>query len=121
MKRGEPLEAAAGGWRAAMEQIEALTADLPAGHVHHIKYEALCEAPRVELGRLCEFLGIEFEDAMLRRPERTNLHHIGGSPSKFDKSRHEIVLDRTYEGAFSPADVDRMRRIVGNEARRWSY
>jgi hypothetical protein len=121
MKRGESLEAAARGWRLAMAQIDTLTQDLPGGHVHRLRYEDLCIQPRAELGRLCEYLGIPFQDAMLRRPEKTHLHHIGGSPSKFDESRHEIVLDRAYEGAFSPADVDRMRRIVGNEARRWSY
>lgn len=121
MKRGESLEAAARGWRLAMAQIDALTQDLPGRHVHRLRYEELCSQPRAELGRLCEFLGIQFEDAMLRRPEKTRLHHIGGSPSKFDESRHEIVLDRAYEGAFSPADIDRMRRIVGNEALRWSY
>ncbi len=121
MKRGESLEAAARGWRVAMEQIHALTQDLPGKHVHQLRYEDLCNQPRTELGRLCEFLGISFQDAMLRRPEKARLHHIGGSPSKFDESRHEIVLDRAYEGAFSPSDVDRIRRIVGDEAGRWSY
>lgn len=121
MKRGEGLEAAARGWRLAMEQIGALTQDLPATVVHRLRYEDLCNQPRVELSRLCEFLGIPFQDGMLRRPDKANLHHIGGSPSKFDESRHEIVLDRAYEGVFSPSDVDRMRLIIGNEARRWSY
>lgn len=121
MKRGETLETAARGWRVAMEQIDALTRDLPGDRVHRLRYEDLCNQPRAELGRLCGFLGIPFQDAMLRRPEKAHLHHIGGSPSKFDESRHDIVLDRAYEGAFSPSDVDRMRRIVGNEAGRWGY
>jgi hypothetical protein len=121
MKRGETLESAARGWRAALEQIDALTADLPNGHVHRLTYETFCEDPRAELGRLCAFLGIPFQEAMLRRPEKGRLHHIGGSPSKFDEARGEIVLDRRYEGAFSGADVDRMRRIVGEVAERWRY
>lgn len=121
MKRGESLEAAARGWRVALAQIDALTRDLPANQVHRLRYEDLCNEPRAELARLCEFLQIPFQDAMLRRPEKAQLHHIGGSPSKFDESRHEIVLDRAYEGAFTAADVTRMRGIIGSEARRWSY
>lgn len=121
MKRGESLEAAARGWRLAMEHIDALTRDLPGDHVHRLRYEDLCEQPRAEHERICAFLGIRFQETMLRRPERGFLHHIGGSPSKFDASRSEIALDRTFEDAFREADVDRMRRIVGNEAARWSY
>jgi hypothetical protein len=121
MKRGEPLEIAARGWRVAMEQIDALTRDLPGNHVHRLRYEALCEQPHRELARICVFLGIEFQETMLRRPEQGLVHHIGGSPSKFDESRSEIVLDRTYETAFAGKDVERMRRIVGDEAVRWSY
>lgn len=121
MKRGESLEAAARGWRVAMEQIDALTAALPGGHVHRLKYETLCESPRTELGRLCAFLEIPFQEAMLKRPEVGRLHHIGGSPSKFDESRNEIALDRAYEGAFVDMEVERMRHIVGDVALRWSY
>jgi hypothetical protein len=105
----------------SMRQIDALTCDLSSNSVHTLKYESLCENPRVELARLCKFLGIEFEASMLRRPEMGHAHHIGGSPSKFDGSRAEIALDRGYEGAFSAADVDYMRSLVAREAARWSY
>jgi len=121
MKRGESLESAARGWRVAMDQIAALTQDLSGDQVHRLRYESLCEQPQRELERLCGFLGIQFQETMLRRPGQGLLHHIGGSPSKFDESRSEIVLDRTYERAFSESDVDRMRRIIGGEAVRWSY
>ncbi len=121
MKRGESLEAAARGWRVAMEQIGKLTQDLPGDRVHRLRYEDLCEQPRAQLGKVCDFLGIRFQEAMLRRPEQGRLHHIGGSPSKFDASRSEISLDRSYERAFPEADVARMRRIIGPEAARWSY
>jgi hypothetical protein len=121
MKRGEKLDAAARGWAIAMRQIDALTRDLPSDRVHCVKYEQLCENPRAELVKLCGFLGIPFEEAMLRRPEPGSVHHIGGSPSKFDASRAEISLDRTYEGAFTAAEIDRMRRLIGDEAIRWRY
>ena len=121
MTRGESLESAARGWRVAMEQIADLTQDMSGDQVHCLRYESLCEQPRRELERLCGFLGIRFQETMLRRPGPGHLHHIGGSPSKFDESRSEIVLDRSYERAFPASDVNRMRRIVGDEAVRWSY
>jgi hypothetical protein len=49
------------------------------------------------------------------------VHGIGGSPSKFDASRLDIKLDRSYEEAFSEADVRRMRALVGAEAGKWAY
>jgi hypothetical protein len=121
MKRGQTLVAAAHGWRNKMRQIDALTRDLPASRIHIVKYESLCENPRLELARLCGFLGIDFSEAMLRRPPLGTVHHIGGSPSKFDASRANIALDRSHVGAFSDEEQDRMRRLVGSEAARWSY
>lgn len=120
MKRGQSLEEAAHGWRVVMEQIEALTADLPVDRVHRLTYEALCTNPPEELGRLCRFLEIEFSEAMLHRPYG-KVHHIGGSPSKFDVARTAITLDRSHEGAFSAAELDRMRQLVGDVAESWSY
>jgi hypothetical protein len=120
MKRGQSLEEAARGWRTAMEQIEALTADLPKDYIHHLTYESLCTEPQEALGRLCRFLGVEFSDAMLQRPVG-KVHHIGGSPSKFDSARSAISLDRSHESAFSARELDRIRRLVGRAAERWSY
>jgi hypothetical protein len=120
MKRGVSLKAAATGWRKKMIQLEALTHDLPTGHVHRLTYESLCEDTRTELSRLCEFVGIGFEEAMLQRPTR-EIHHLGGSPSKFDMSRTSIVMDSEYESQFSKAELDLMRGIVGGVGERWGY
>lgn len=120
MKRGMRLEAAALGWRRKMRQIEALTADLPAAVVKILKYEDLCRQPHRELAGLCDFIGVEFEEGMLRRRIQ-DIHHIGGSPSKFDESRREIRLDETYTDHFSDAEVADMRAIIGDVAGRWGY
>ena len=56
MKRGQSLEAAAIGWRQRMVQIDALTGDLPAARVYRLTYESLCNDPRGEIGRICDFL-----------------------------------------------------------------
>lgn len=120
MRRGEAMESAAAGWNRAMQQIEALTGDLPSTSLLKLKYEALCERPEAELRRICGFLGLEFSERMLERP-MTAVHHIGGSPSKFDAGRTAIALDRSHEGAFDEAALDRMRPIVALSARSWGY
>ncbi len=120
MKRGLSFEAAARGWRRKMEEIEALTSDLPAGVVRAVKYEEFCQDPRRELEGLCAFLGVSFAMAMLERP-KDDVHHIGGSPSKFDDSKTQIVLDRGFEDHFEPQQVCELRRLIGPVAGRWGY
>lgn len=120
MKRGLSFEAAAVGWRRRMEEIEALTADLPPGVHYKLKYEELCQDPVRKLGEVCEFLGVRFVPAMLERP-RLNVHHIGGSPSKFDDSKARIALDRSFERHFQPQQVTELRRLIGPVAGRWGY
>jgi len=120
MKRGASLEGAATGWCRKMQQIEAITSDLPPGHACILKYESLCKSPRVELERICAFLGIHLAETMLQRPESTT-HTIGGSPSKFDPARVRIEADAAFESAFSEDDLHRMRDIVGDVALRWGY
>jgi Sulfotransferase family len=120
MKRGEKLERAASSWRNRMRHIEALTRDLPAEQRFQLKYESLCEDPERELRRLAVFLGIDFEPAMLER-QTASMHHIGGSPSKFDPARVRISTDHSAEGHFQPEDLQRMRDLVGDVAERWGY
>jgi len=120
MKRGRSLAAAADGWRRKMQLIESLTAGIPREHVHVLKYEDLCEDTESELSKICMFLGVENSEAMLRRPTE-NLHNIGGSPSKFDKERISIALDRTFETGLCPEDMREVLRVVGTTAARWGY
>ena len=120
MKRGHSMESAAIGWRNKMRRIAALTDDLPANRVYRLTYERLCEDPVPELGRLCRFLDLGFSATMLQRPSE-GVHHIGGSPSKFDPSRGQIKLDSAYLSAFTTPQLARLARLVGDVARTWGY
>ena len=120
INRGESLERAAIGWRRKMLQIDALTVDLSPERCYKLKYEALCDNPENELTRICDFLGLEFTPVMLQRPTQ-HIHHIGGSPSKFDPSRVDISLDTTYQGAFKPRELQKLHDLVGDAAESWGY
>jgi hypothetical protein len=120
MKRGRSMEASAIGWRKAMVLIDALTQDLPSDRKCRLKYEALCDKPEQELRRICDFLGLSFSATMLERPTQ-DIHHIGGSPSKFDASRSAISLDAAYRHAFDQSTLTTLRNLVGNVADTWDY
>jgi hypothetical protein len=120
MRRGESLESAAAGWARTMRQIDVLTQDLKDDVVMRVKYEDLCDDPERELRKVCAFLEIEFSPVMLERPVDA-VHHIGGSPSKFDNERTTIRLDRSHEHAFTKEELARMKRITAASALRWGY
>ena len=103
-----------------MQQIKQLTKDVPKDQLIRVRYEDLCGDPRSELSRICKFLNLEFSENMQSRPT-DNLHHIGGSPSKFDPDRKKIELDQSYLHAFSGQQLATMRDIVGDAAADWGY
>jgi hypothetical protein len=120
MKRGQSLEGAALGWRRKMEQIDFFTSGVADDRCHRLNFESLCADPTTELTALCAFLGIDFDNKMLSRPA-DNVHHIGGSPSKFDPGKRAISLDKRYEKAFDQDALNRMRDLVGDVADSWGY
>jgi hypothetical protein len=120
MKRGRSLEDSAIGWRRKMEQIELLTSDVSDDRCYRLKYEDLCADPTEALAALCAFLDVDFDNKILCRPTE-GVHHIGGSPSKFDPSKRAISLDTSYENAFDRASLERMKNLVGSVAESWGY
>jgi hypothetical protein len=120
MKRGHSMQSAAIGWRNKMRRIAAFTDGLPADRVYRLTYEGLCGDPVGELGRLCRFLDLGFSATMLERPTE-GVHHIGGSPSKFDPSRGQIMLDSAYQSAFTTQQLALLARLVGDVAKKWGY
>lgn len=120
MKRGLSLEESAIGWQRKMIQIESLTDDLKPQSIYKVKYESLCSNPETEMANICQFLGLKFENAVLTRPTE-DVHHIGGSPSKFDPARKTISLDIAYRDAFNAEALKTIRRLVGDVAVRWGY
>lgn len=118
--RGRPILDSARTWVRTVNEMERLSRELPADRVHRLRYEDLCASPEAELQRLCAFLAIDYKPEMMVRPE-TDMHHIGGSPSKLQPERREIRLDRSAEGAFDPAELAAIRHIIGTTGSIWGY
>ena len=120
IEHGQTLEMAATGWRKKYEQIAALMQGVSPSNVLFVRYEELCESPHDELNRICKFLRVDFAEAMLQR-SNYDVHHIGGSPSKFDESKARISLDRSFEKHFDSATVEKLRKLIGPVALRLGY
>ena len=120
MKRGRDLKQSANTWAARLTQIKQHTQDVPKQQLLRVRYEDICNDPRAELGRICEFLNIGFSEKMLTRPTQ-DIHHLGGSPSKFDPAKKSIQLDQAYMNAFSDEQLKLVQDIVGDVATEWGY
>lgn len=120
MKRGKTMEVAAREWAARIHQTRSLTKGIPEAQIFRLRYEDLCRDPRRELMRICSFLDLDFLDTMLSRP-LDEVHHLGGSPSKFDPAKKIIRLDESFREAFTEKDTASMRRIIGDAAVEFGY
>lgn len=96
MKRGEVLEKSAIKWNNMAIQMELFSSDVPDKNKILVKYEELCRYPKKTISRICSFLGIEFRDNMTKL-KKVGIHHIGGSPSKFDLTRTRISVDKDFK------------------------
>ena len=120
MQRGRSLTQSVTSWTKKLRQMEAMSSLVPDAMVLRVKYEDLCQDPDRTMRRLCEFVGVEYDAAILDR-KLDGLHHIGGSPSKFSEDHRAIRLDTRYQTAFSDDELGAMRKIVGPEAEKWGY
>jgi len=120
MKRGKNLEEAVDSWASRMYVMKKTVEDIPEAQVIRVRYEDLCANPADELRRICDRLDIEFSETMLARPSR-DVHHVGGSPSKFDPDRKGIAIDESYLSAFSDEQLQQMHAVANEAAQEWGY
>ena len=120
MKRGMDLDYGIHSWAACMKQMHELTADIPDSQLIRVRYEDICTDPAAEMQRICSLLNVAYDAVMLRRPER-QIHHLGGSPSKFDPERKQISLDTRYLDAFDDDQLRQMQQVAGSYAEAWGY
>ena len=120
MKRGRDIVSSVKGWTSRMNNMKAVVEGIPHEKVIRMKYEDLCADPKGELQRVCDVLNIDFAEEMLTRPS-ASVHHLGGSPSKFDPSRRSISVDQAYVTAFSDEQLRIIKDIAGDAAGEWGY
>lgn len=119
MKRGVPMWKAALQWKWTVQQMEAYAQDMHQEDIIRLRYEDICTRTRDVMQQVCAFLGLQYEEALEKR-NHEQLHHLGGSPSKYEKN-NVIKLDTGYEKIFSMSERRILYRIVKREAQIWGY
>jgi hypothetical protein len=120
MKRGFRRERALRGWRNHYRRALALLPRLvPEEHRLLVRYEDIAQRPAATLTRVCDFVGIPFEPAMLEF--RDTIHHnVNGNNMKF-RSAAKLRLEDSWRNALSPADLDYFERRAGAINRQFGY
>lgn len=95
IKRGESLEKSARKWNDMAKHMELFSREIPDTQKITMRYEDICSEPEKEITRLCNFLGIDFSEHMTQL-RKAGIHHIGGSPSKFETSKTSIKVERQF-------------------------
>jgi hypothetical protein len=96
---------------------------LPSGVLHELRYEDLVDDPRAAMQALCDFLGEDFDEAMLTP------HGLAQQlPSRQRERWHKETLQQvdrrrigSYVDVLTPAEVDLVQRIAGARMQRLGY
>ena len=90
----------------------------PPEQVHWVKYESLTAQPSVELGKVCDFLGVDFEPSMLA----FYLQHQNVEQDMLDGQYHRLLSKPAtterigrYQSVFRPSQIALVERLLGDE------
>ncbi|MFH1767048.1 MAG: sulfotransferase, partial [Patescibacteria group bacterium] len=86
----------------------------------HVQYETIAISPRDELKRICNFLGIDFEEAMLNYAAKPNHTTNGNDKVRFRKSS-EIKLDTSWCEHLSDEDQRYFESRAGQLNKKLGY
>ena len=91
---------------------------LDSTHRIRIRYEDLCTDPHGAISRVCEWLGVEFEDACLRYGEPR--HHVIGNRMRLAQTQ-EVRLNREWETGLTEEQKRIFERLAGDYNRSLGY
>ena len=139
---------AAWHWRKVVGKNERRVRSLPAEQRLMVRYEDAVAEPEREIGRICQFLGIAFEPAMLRYWEQDHCF-LGGSQGTlhglahkrqqqlaevqrvrahgqidqayYEKQDPEKFVDERWKKELSPRQLKVFRLLAGSVNRRYGY
>jgi hypothetical protein len=114
------MKAAVTKWRRGVERIEEMVRDIAPDEVFRLTYEDMCRDPAGTVRRVWEFLDLSDFTIPLTRTIK-GMHHISGSPSKFDPNRQEIRHDDSFVDAFDAAQLRYLKAMAQPYALKWGY
>jgi hypothetical protein len=107
-------------WKRDNQNLRMMLRTVPDRRKLGVRYEALCEDPAAELRRVCQFLELEFDPAMLTLWSRP-VHNIPGNPMLFNRSQRAIRKDERWRRDLSENDIQAFERAAGRLNRAFGY
>ncbi|MGH9186632.1 MAG: sulfotransferase family protein, partial [Acidimicrobiales bacterium] len=102
-------------WASRLQAAETAGRGLGPNRYLRVRYEDLVDAPEAEMGRICDFLTLEAEPAMLRHHERSDVvaRDLGTQPHH-DHARLPVTAGlRDWRAQMRPADVVSFETVAG--------
>jgi len=109
-------------WTLADAELRRLGRRLPADRYHRLRYEDLLSDPRAELGRLCAFLGEQFDEAMLNHSRAAN-DIVKSYKTWHEKTRGELDPQRieAWRRELSAEEIGLFEAVAKRALRRNGY
>ena len=115
------IEEAARGW---LEVVERPSRVAPPDRYIEIRYEDLVSHPREVLGRVMRFVGMPWDDALLRHSEQSHtlFDHPWGHPAA-EAAAKPLSADRIgrFRDDLTSSEVERFERIAGRQLVAFGY
>ena len=120
MKRGVPRHRAIREWRNQYTRaLPLLARHVPAERLLRVRYEDLTSEPARELARICKFVGVPFEPAMLEF--RDHVHHATNGNDIRLRGSSELEPDVQWMSRLTQDDLDYFDRRAGRLNRALGY
>jgi acyl transferase domain-containing protein/thioesterase domain-containing protein len=102
---GDPFEFAEAAWLRTNINIMNFFRDVPSGRRLTVRYEDVMAAPRVEMERICDFLGIAFDEALLKPYQGARMRDGLGDPNLLNHSGIEEKLGDAWKSIDLPVEL----------------
>jgi hypothetical protein len=112
----KPPSQTARKWRRGHHYVRFMSRVLDSRAFLHVRYEEICRQPEKTFERICEFVGVPYEPAMLQFREHEH-HNLGGNPLRF-RNDSEIVEDQRWREQLKPDELTVFESVSGKLNRR---
>lgn len=109
------IETAAMEWGENVRRMDLFSKRIPKNHKLKIFYEDICTNPKHTLMKICDFLELPYEPG-LEILNKKGIHHIGGSPSKFNIAQTTIQMDERYKSGLTHSQKALIYKIIEKDS-----
>lgn len=109
MRKGRSADFSVRSWVHQNKEVQKLLRSVPRKAWMLVRYEDLCRAPTEELERLCQFIGVSFDEQMVRF-RQVEHHDIGGNRMRFGTDE-KIINSESWRKCLTEDDIQTFKAI----------